>query len=74
MHIVSSFMQILGLSSITKKGEMERAFPSLSGFGVDDNAICGLTVCLSIIGIFDKSIRWFVTPPKLKRLSVSLEA
>jgi hypothetical protein len=35
----SSLCKSMVLSSIAKKGEIERAFPSLSDFGVDDKTI-----------------------------------
>ena len=35
----SSLSKSMILSSIAKKGEIERAFPSLSDFGVDDKTI-----------------------------------
>ena len=42
--------------------DVDRDFPPLSGFGVNDNMISGVTLCLSIINIFKDVTRLFEEP------------
>ena len=47
------------LSSISKKGEIERAFPFISGFGVDDITILWTNCVLSDVGMFFEELMSF---------------
>jgi hypothetical protein len=64
MSFIISFMEIVVLSSNTKKGEIERAFPSIRGFVVNDNILGGLIMCLSFIDLFEDDTRQFDAPQK----------